>query len=56
MDAEGIRRLGEPRLEPERFIDAAEQVVIPMRITARDKQTGTPTDFMFMTWPSYREA
>ena len=38
MDAERICRVGESRLEPERFIDAAEQVVIPMQITARGKR------------------
>ena len=37
------------RLEPERFIDAAEQVVIPMQITVRAKQTGTPSAFAFTT-------
>ncbi len=37
------------RLEPERFFDAAEQVVIPMQITARDKQTGNSAAFMFTT-------
>ena len=37
------------RVEPERFIDAAEQVVIPMRLTARDKRTGTPAAFVFTT-------
>ena len=36
------------RVEPERFIDAAEQVVIPLQITARAK-TGTPVVFNFTT-------
>jgi ketosteroid isomerase-like protein len=38
------------RVEPERFIDAAEQqVVVPLRITALGKQTGTSTVFNFTT-------
>ena len=37
------------RLEPERFIDAAEQVVIPLQIAARGKRTGTPAAFMITT-------
>ena len=42
------------RLEPERFIDAAQQVVVPMRITARDKRTGAPTAFTFTTLAELR--
>ena len=37
------------RIEPERFIDAAEQVVIPLQITARGRRTGTPAAFMITT-------
>jgi ketosteroid isomerase-like protein len=38
------------RVEPERFIDAAEQqVVIPLQITALGKQTGTRVVFNFTT-------
>jgi ketosteroid isomerase-like protein len=37
------------RVEPERFIDVAEQVVIPLQVTAHGKQTGAPAVFSFTT-------
>ena len=37
------------RLEPESFIDAAEQVVVPLEIKVRAKGTGTPSAFAFTT-------
>jgi ketosteroid isomerase-like protein len=47
---EGIRRYlrrataawEDLQLEPERLVDAREQVVVPMRVTARAKETKTP--------------
>ncbi len=35
------------RLEPERLIDAGDQVVIPVRLEARDRQTGTPATLTY---------
>ena len=40
---------GRPGSSPESFIDAAEQVVVPLEIKVRAKGTGTPSAFAFTT-------
>ena len=49
MDAESICRVGEDPARAGEVLRRRRAVVIPMQITARDKQTGNSAAFMFTT-------